>query len=71
MNTDPVVRMDEEPTQPLVDWYPPGGPFAAVSSRLTTPVVAGLGAIALGALAYVGYAMARRLLEDPWGEDDA
>lgn len=69
MNTDPVIRMDEEPTQPLVDWYPPGGPLAAVSSQVAVPVVAALSAVALGALAYVGFALARRLMGDSLGED--
>ncbi|MDP8916218.1 MAG: hypothetical protein M3M95_03230 [Pseudomonadota bacterium] len=59
MNTDSVVRMEEEPAQPLVDWYPPAGPLRALS----LPVAAGLGALAFGALAYAGYALARRLHE--------
>ncbi len=70
MNTDPVIRMDEEPTQPLVDWYPPGGPLAAVSSRVAVPVTAAVGALVLGALVYVGYALARRLLDDRLGDDE-
>ncbi len=59
MNTDSVMHMDEEPAAPLVDWFPPAGPLRA----LTVPLVAGLGAVALGALAYAGFALARSIYE--------
>ena len=61
MNIDSVIRMDEEPAQPLVEWYPPGGPLRAVSSHVTVPVAAALSAVALGVLAYAGFALAQKL----------
>lgn len=63
MNTDSVIHTEDETSQPLVDWYPPGGPLRAVSSHVTVPVAAALGAMALGVLAYAGFALARRLHE--------
>jgi len=63
MNTESVIRMDEEPSQPLVDWYPPGGPLRAVSSHVTVPVAAGVSAVALGVLVYAGFMLAQKLYE--------
>ena len=57
MNTDSVIRMDEEPAQPLVDWFPPAGPLRALS----LPLAVAASAVAVGALAYAGFALARSL----------
>lgn len=62
MNTDSVIPMEEQAAKPIVDWYP-SGPLRAVSPYVTTPVVAGLGALALGVLIYAGFALAKRLDE--------
>ena len=59
MNTDSVLRMEEEPAQPLVDWFPPAGPMRAMS----VPLAAGVAALFLGAVAYAGFALARSLHE--------
>ncbi len=58
MNTESVIRTtDEGPPPPLVEWYPPAGPLRA----LPAPIGAALGALALGALVYAGFAFARSL----------
>lgn len=68
MNTDPVLRTDDEPSRPLVDWYPRGGPLRAVSLDVAGPTVLALGAVGLGVLAYAGFALARRGARTRFGE---
>ena len=57
MNTEGVVH-PEEPTQPIVRWFPPGGMAQAAPAA-----AAGASAIVLGALVYAGFAIARAAVE--------
>ena len=56
MNTESVVHEQEEdePVQPLVQWFPPGGMAQAAPAA-----AAGVAAVVLGALVYAGFALAQ------------
>ena len=57
MNTDSVLR-DEQASQPLVQWFPRGGPIRAVSPDVVAGVA--LGVVATAALAFAVLAATRR-----------
>ena len=59
MNTDSVLR-DEETAQPLVQWYPRGGPMRAVSPEVIAIGGVALGVLATAALAFAFLALTRR-----------
>ncbi len=60
MNTEGVVHPgdEDEPTLPLVQWFPPGGMAQAAPAA-----AAGAAAIVLGALVYAGFAIARAAVD--------
>lgn len=57
MNTEGVVHPEDEPVQPLVKWFPPGG-----VERAAPAAAAAGGAVVLGVLVYAGFALARAAL---------
>ncbi len=62
MNTEGVVHPDEEPTQPIVKWFPPGG-----MARTAPAAAAGMAALVLGALVYAGFSLTRAALNRGFG----
>jgi hypothetical protein len=64
MNTDSVVHPDEEPTQPIVQWFPRAG-----AAQAAPAAAAAAGAIVFGVLVYAGYALARSAMGGRRGGD--
>lgn len=64
MNTESVVHEEEEPTQPIVQWFPAGGVAKAAPAA-----AAGVGALMFGALVYAGYALARAAVRGRGGHE--
>jgi hypothetical protein len=54
MNTESTIRDDDQPAQPLVQWFPSGG-----MAKSAPAAAAGLAALVLGALVYAGFSLAR------------
>ena len=59
MNTDSVLREDQ-PSQPLVQWYPRGGPTRAVSPDVIAVAGVAVGFFLTAAVAVGVIAFARR-----------
>ena len=57
MNTESTIRDDDQPAQPLVQWFPAGG-----MAKAAPAAAAGLAAVVLGALVYAGFSLTRAAL---------
>ena len=63
MNHEPIPPEDE-PAQPLIQWFPRGAAFRSVSPDVVTVGALALGVFVVAAAAYAGVTLARRLLDD-------
>ena len=62
MNTEPNTP-DDEPAQPLVQWFPRGQALRSFSPDIVTVGVLTVGVFVVAAAAYAGVTLARRLLD--------
>jgi hypothetical protein len=65
MNTEGLIHPEEEPTRPIVQWFPPGGMAQAAPGA-----AAAAAALVLGALVYAGFALARAAMNGAGRRDD-
>ena len=63
MNTESVLAEDQ-PVQPLVQWYPRGGPLRAVSPDVVMVAGVALGVLLTAAVALGAIAFARHMQDD-------
>ena len=64
MNTESVIRDEEEPTKPIVQWFPAGGVAKAAPAA-----AAGMAALVLGALVYAGFSLAQAAVSGARGRE--
>ena len=64
MNTESTIRDEDQPAQPLVQWFPSGGVAKAAPAA-----AAGLAAVVLGALVYAGFSLTRAALNGRPGRE--
>ena len=62
MNTEPTTP-DDEPAQPLVQWFPRGQALRSLSPDVRTVGLLALGVFVVAAAAYAGMTLARRALD--------
>jgi hypothetical protein len=64
MNTDPVVHEDDEPSLPLVHWYPRGGPMRSVAPDLLAGAALTLALFAIVSVTAAAVILTRRALAE-------
>ena len=63
MNTESVVYDEDQPSLPIVQWYPRGGPMRSVSPDLVTTASLAAGLFAAVAITTAAVILTRRVLE--------
>jgi len=64
MNTESVLHDEDEPSQPIVQWYPRGGSIRSVSPDVVTAAGLAVGLFAVVAITTAAVVLTRRLLDD-------
>ena len=64
MHTESVVHDEDEPSQPLVQWFPRGGAIRSVSPDVVTVAGLAIGLFAAVAITTAAVVLTRRMLDD-------